>query len=569
MIKKMNLQNGNTMGRAVAIAHYRILLGVLGCFLLAGQAVSAEAERPLEPADTSSPGATLRSFLTSMHEVYLVSRKEGRSAETREERVALANQALRCLDLSEVPPAVRRSVAKESGVLLKETLDRVELPPESEWPDLDAEPQLNKWSIPHTEITLVRIKEGPREGEFLFSADTVERVPEFHERIKNRPYVTRETVTPDFYLMFMSEPGWMIPRGWIQSLPTGLRERWMGQAVWQWMGILVTLLAAAILMLLLYFIGRRRAKKAQSDLLRYLVTLIFPITAMLVPLAARYFLISQLQIYGLLVVWISVALQVVFLIGLVVFLMSLGNRLAEAIIATPWVAPGGLDAQLTRLICRVLSMIAAFIALLEGGRHLGIPLTTLLTGAGVGGLAIALAAQDTLKSILGSMMIMLDKPYRVGERIVAKGFDGVVDEIGLRSTKIRLLNGHEASIPNEEMARASIENIGRRPHIRNAFTVELPADTAPEKTRLAVEILRGIVKDHEAMNEDFPPRVFLRDVKLVGIGISVIYWYHSSDYWAFLEFGERLYFEMAERFAEEGISLMPHPATMIGPSHEE
>ena len=533
----------------------RVILRVLvGIALSTSIVVAAGKDHPLEPADTSSPRATLRSFLTSVHEVYLLSQEKGRAAETRDKRTDLRRKALSCLDLSEVPPAVRQSVAKEKGILLKEVLDRLELPHESEWPDLDSDPELTKWRIPHTNITIVKIQDGPRKGEFLFSAHTVERVPEFYERVKNRSYVDRATVTPGFYLRFMSEPGWMIPRGWIQSLPASMRSRWMGQAIWQWIGLIGTLLVAGILMTMLYLTGRRSAKRLSSNLPRYLITLIFPITAMLVPLMASNFIIEQLHIYGILIIWISIFLQVVFLAGLVVFLMGLGNRLAVAIIATPWVAPGGLDAQLTRLICRVLSMITALIVLLEGGRNLGIPLATMLTGASIGGLAIALAAQDVLKSIFGSMMVMLDKPYKVGERILVSGLDGVVDEIGLRSTKLRLMNGHEATIANEEMARTPIENIGRSPFIQRTFTVALPSDTSPAKIRRALEILRGALKDHEVMNENFPPRVYLRDVNESSVGIFVGYWYHTTDYWKFLEFGERLNLEMVDQFAMEGIS---------------
>ena len=172
---------------------------------------------------------------------------------------------------------------------------------------------------------------------------------------------------------------------------------------------------------------------------------------MLVPLTTRYFVVEQLQIYGYLVVVVSFTLHVIFLIALTVLVVSVGSRLAELIIATPWVQPAGLDAQLVRLACRVLSIIGATIVLLEGGQQLGVSLATLLTGAGVGGLALALAAQDSLKNILGSMMIMLDKPFKVGERIIAKGYEGIVEDIGLRSTKLRSLTGHQVSIPNEEL----------------------------------------------------------------------------------------------------------------------
>jgi len=549
--------------RCVALSTLR-LLPILVIALAAGAATAADDPYPLESADTSSPRATLKSFLVAMHDVYEVARAEGRSYESEAERAAAANRVLRCLDLSEMPPAVRTSLAKEAAVCLKEVLDRIELPPESDWPDANdvAARKITKWSIPHTEISIVKIKEGSRAGEFLFSTDTVERASDFYEIVKSREYVQRETTTPGFYKMFIAEPGWMIPSSWI---PSWARTRWAGQAIWQWIGMVLSLLFASVVMITIYFIGRRRAKKVRSNLARYLITLIFPFTAMLVPLATRYFVVEHLQIYGYLVITISFALHLIFLFASMILVVDVGNRLAELIIATPWVQPIGMDAQLTRLACRVLSIVGAAVVLLEGGQRLGIPLTTLLAGAGVSGLALALAAQDSLKNILGSMMIMLDKPFRVGERIVVRGYDGAVEDIGLRSTKIRLLTGHLVSIPNEEMARAEIENIGRRPYIRRAVTIELPSDTPPAKIRRALEILREIVKDHEGMNANYPPRVYLRDVNEGSIGIFMVYWHHPPEYWDFLAFGERVSLQMSEQFEAEGIAFAAPALTVNMP----
>ena len=467
-----------------AARHVLAVFVVLTCGV-----ANADNRFPLESADTSSPRATMQSFLAATHEAFLAVGRDGGRVATAEGR-ALNIRILRCLDLSQLPPAMRVNLAKEATVCLKEVMDRIELPPETEWPGSDevAERDIVRWAIPHTDISIVKMKKGPREGEFLFSTETVERATEFYEIVRDRDYVERATTTPAFYLWFLSEPGWMIPNNWI---PAWARARWAGQAIWQWSGLTLTLLTGLTVMIAIYWAGRRRATTLRSNLSRYLITLAFPITAMLVPVGAHYFVVEQLQIYGYLVVTVSFALHLIFLFALIVLVVSIGNRLAELLVATPWIQPAGLDAQLVRLTCRVLSIVGAAIVLLEGGSQLGIPLTTLLAGASVGGLAFALAAQDSLKNVLGSMMIMLDKPFRVGERIVAKGYDGVVEDIGLRSTKIRLLMGHQVSIPNEEMARAEIENIGRRPYIRRSTTIELPSQTPSAKIQRALEILRG------------------------------------------------------------------------------
>ncbi len=121
------------------------------------------------------------------------------------------------------------------------------------------------------------------------------------------------------------------------------------------------------------------------------------------------------------------------------------------------------------------------------------------------------------------MMIILDKPFRVGERIQAKGFDGVVEEIGLRSTKLRLLNGHQATIPNEDMARCDIENIGRRPHIRRVADLPIRLDTPADQAQRAVDIIRELLTDHEGHVPDYPPRVFLNEINRDSLNIRMMY----------------------------------------------
>lgn len=536
-------------------------------WVITGLSVSASEFHPLKAADTSSPRATLRSFLTGMKAIYDLPRGERAFEEPGSRLAVLVRQVGRCLDGSQLPEAVQDSLMREAAVCLKETLDRIELPPESEWPDEQdmADRETTRWTIPNTEIVISRMESGPRRGEYLFSSETVDRASEFYEIIRSADYIDREWVTPNFYSWFISHPGWMIPERWI---PEWSRTRWFGQAIWQWFGLTVVLLTGLLVMGLIYLLGRRFLRRdTRSGVIRYLVSIAFPVSAALIPLLVRYLVTDQLHIYGQLALAVTFGVHVVLLAALTVLVMSIGSRLAEVLISVPWIHPAGLDAQLIRLTFRCISIALAAVIILEGGQRLGIPLTTLLAGASVSGLAVALAAQDSLKNILGSMMIMFDKPFRIGERVVVSGYDGTVEDIGLRSTRLRLLSGHQVSIPNEILARSQIENIGRRPYIRRTATIPLPSSTPAHQVQRALDILRNILADHEGMNKDLPPRVYLRDVNDGSVGIYMTYWYHPPDYWKFLAFSERVTLEMCEQFAAEGIpfslpvvSLLPPPS---------
>ena len=187
--------------------------------------------------------------------------------------------------------------------------------------------------------------------------------------------------------------------------------------------------------------------------------------------------------------------------------------------------------------------------------NIGINISTLIAGLGVGGLAVALAAQDTLKNFIASIMILLDKPYHVGQRIVVKGHDGIVEEIGLRSTKMRLLTGHLTTIPNDEMARTDVENIGRRPHIRRLTNITITYDTPPEKVEKAVDIVLEILDNHEGMDPELPPRAYFNEFNPASLNLLVLYWYHPADYWGFMEHSQKVNIQIMKAFENEGIKF--------------
>jgi MscS family membrane protein len=223
---------------------------------------------------------------------------------------------------------------------------------------------------------------------------------------------------------------------------------------------------------------------------------------------------------------------------------------------------------LLRPVKTISKIIIVLLAVLVWLGNIGYDVTTLLAGLGVGGIAIALAAQDTLKNFFGSVMIFLDKPYQVGQRIVAQGHDGFVEEIGLRSTRLRLLTGHQANIPNETMARVGIENIGRRPHIRRRSNIQIAYDTPLEKVEKAVKIIEEILKDHEGMAADKPPRVYFNEFNDASLNIMMIYWYQPPDYWAFQDFNQKVNVQIMQEFEKEGIEFA-FPTTTTYLAHDD
>jgi MscS family membrane protein len=185
----------------------------------------------------------------------------------------------------------------------------------------------------------------------------------------------------------------------------------------------------------------------------------------------------------------------------------------------------------------------------------GVEIGPLLASLGIGGLAVALAAKDSIANFFGTLTILFDKPFQVGERIVIDSYDGVVEDVGFRSTRIRLLTGHLVTIPNEKVVNSGLENIGKRPNIRWLTNIGITYDTPPDKIERAVAILRELVADHEGMHPDFPPRVYFNGFNDWSLNIMVLIWYHPPDYWNFQEWVQRTCLEITRQFSAEGIDF--------------
>ncbi|WP_372795695.1 mechanosensitive ion channel family protein [Pontiella sp.] len=540
----------------------RLLLVLVACVLSFSARAKDEEEHPLRPADISSPRATLSSFVESCSVAYQILQSEGReldSAQSREEVQRAVRAIQRCMDTRNIAEFRRDNMTKEAAVSLKEVLDRIELPKERDIPDrddivLEDGSKMKRWTVPNTEITFELIEEGPLEGSYQFSEQTVLRAQEFLERVRHLPY--KEGATEGFAATYLSSPGTDWLARVVQRLPASMLERKAEQAVWQWVGTGVVLLISFVLMAALYTTGRRVSRKdGESSLLRSTLTLVFPIAAAFIPARAAAVIQEDLVVSGQPLYFIKFNLSLLTLFASTIVVLGVGRRVGEVIAAVPHIKASSIDAQLARLMSRLLGMVVAMVLLLQGGQHLGIPLSSLLAGAGVVGAALALSAQDVLKNIFGSIMIIMDKPYAVGERIRIKTYDGVIEEIGLRSTKIRLLNGHQAVIPNEDMARSDIENIGRRPFIRRVSSIRLPVDIPAEKAEEAVKTIEEILKDHEGMTPEFPPRAWLSEFGSDHLELKMIYWYHPPNYWDFTAHADRVNREILSRFRKAGLSI--------------
>ena len=186
-----------------------------------------------------------------------------------------------------------------------------------------------------------------------------------------------------------------------------------------------------------------------------------------------------------------------------------------------------------------------------------------LAGFGIAGIAVSLAAQDSLKNLFGSITILLDKPFKLGDRIIFAGFDGPVEEIGFRSVKIRTLSGNLVTIPNSKVVSEAVENVGSRPHIRRVMNLALIYETPPDKLREALRIIQSLFKEaglqepiHGSVGKDsFYPRVYFSELNVDHLELFVIYWYAAPVYWDYMDHAQRFNLRIMEEFEKAGIEF--------------
>ncbi len=218
-----------------------------------------------------------------------------------------------------------------------------------------------------------------------------------------------------------------------------------------------------------------------------------------------------------------------------------------------------LDDMLVPIVRKALRITIAIIAILLISENLlgAERVKSLLFSAGIGGIAVALAAKDTIANFFGSITIFTDRPFQMGELVKIGEHLGPVEEVGFRSTRIRTLQGHLVTIPNSVITNSCVENIGRRPYIRRTSNITITYDSGHTKAEKAVEIIKKVLADVPQLNTDpeRPPRVYFSDFNDWSLNIYMSYWVKPADYWLYHQVNEQVNFEIMKRFEAEQIEF--------------
>jgi MscS family membrane protein len=380
----------------------------------------------------------------------------------------------------------------------------------------------------------VRIARRNRDGlRWMFTPTTVSRIDAWYEGLSDR---------------FLLDN---LPPALLRTGPKGLLR-------WQWLALPVLFALAFGVGLLLGRVGvtalagvvRRTRPEYESRLAERLTR---PVTLCLT-LGVAYLLLPWLELYGRAETFVHGLMNVAFLVLLFWMLSRVVSVLAQGLARSPWAVRSQASRSLIPLGTRVTHVALWGLGLVAILSQLGYPVTSLIAGLGVGGLAVALAAQKTLENLFGAFAIGADQPFREGDTIQAEGFTGTVEAIGLRSTKLRTADRTLITIPNGKLADMRLETLAARDRLRFATTLSLAYGTTAEQVRRVIEGVECTLSAHPKL---FPEGAAARLLQFgaSSIDIEVAAYFATLDGGELAEIRESLLFAFMEVVEQAGTQL--------------
>lgn len=527
------------------------LLAALVCAAppLAGQQDTTGPAGP-PPAAMASPRATMFTFLGAVNAV------AGGEIEAIETAIA-------ALDLSAVgvdPTSDRaRTLARDVWVALnhirevrpEELPDRARLRPGQTsfvyFPrpfNADDEAILERVDVGDGVIAFARTAD----SRWRFSAATMAHVSALSRLLSTLP----EQVAADAGVL--DEPGWVR-----ELVPAPLRtDGLMGLRHWQWIGLLVLIFTGIVL----DFVVRSLLAPALRRLLtRYQAA---------VDTQTRDQAVRAVGLFVAALFWSAT-------VGLLV-LADPAGKVADAAVGFFAVLAGTLagwrvadlggavmmlraerteskfDDILTPLVRKTLKVFIVALGIFYGAQHLNINIVPLLTGLGIGGLAFAFAAKDTIENLFGSVAVVLDRPFEVGDWVVVGDLEGTVEELGFRSTRIRTFYNSLVTMPNAALVRATVDNYGRRKYRRWKTVVGVQYDTTPEQLLAFTEGIRELVRQHPYTRKDYY-QIWANDFGDSSLNVLVYVFHEVPDWSTELRERERLFIDIVRLADRLGVQF--------------
>jgi MscS family membrane protein len=363
------------------------------------------------------------------------------------------------------------------------------------------------------------------DGSWRFSAETVKGIGDFYDRISRLPVLQglADETTRSLSLRLQS------------LLPATLVEnKFLGLKYWQWIGLFALILAGVVLdftvRIIVAIVSRRviarRGGEAARDTIRKTVRP-FGLAA------AALLWLGTVRLLGLPPEALKVLLPAVRFFAMLAGVWAgfrVTDLVAEVLIRKAGRTETKFDDLLVPLVRKTVKIFIFVFGLIYIADSLRIEIAPLLAGLGIGGIGFAFAARDTLENFFGSVTVIVDRPFQVGDWVVIGDTEGTVEDLGFRSTRIRTFYNSLVTIPNGNLVRATVDNYGRRRYRRFKTHLAVTYDTPPDRIEAFCEGIRELIRLHPYTRKDYY-QVWLHQFGASSLDV-LVYMFHEAPDWS-------------------------------------
>ncbi len=461
-------------------------------------------------------------------------------------------EAIRALDMSRFEKAVKKDIGAERIAMLKSVLDRYKFIDLVEVPNDPKGPPYVVLNHQKGRIVIERIKQPDSNIEsWLFSAQTVDDLPKLYDEFKNKPIVKGVSTNVDV-------PFSVRLRDYMKQNFPGLMSKSLFLENWQWIG-----------MFCIIFLGLGISRLV-TNILRKSITLIFkredlsidtgiesrflkPISITLTSWS-WWIGLTTLGLPGNARLFLLVTVKVITAISGIWAGYRLMDLVGNYLQAKAELTENKFDDLLVPLVTRTLKVLAIAIGLVFIADIFALDIDKILAGLGIGGLAFALAAKDTISNIFGSLTILIDRPFQIGDWVTIGAADGTVESVGVRSTRIRTFYNSLISIPNSQLITATIDNWGARKFRRITCKIGVTYDTPPDKIDAFCEGIREIIRKHPYSRKDYF-HVYLNEFANSSLNILLYCFVQTPDWSTELREKHRLFNDIIRLAKQLGVEF--------------
>ncbi|RME36728.1 MAG: hypothetical protein D6788_10975, partial [Planctomycetota bacterium] len=496
------------------------------------------------PAQRRSARATMRTFLEAMN------------ADPPD-----VEEAVRCLDPSGRDPESWRVKAPELAMALKAVMDRIELVVLDEIPDDPVGPPYVWYAGDAGQIELARVEtvpEGkwpadllPVVGEWRFSPRTVASIESLYKAWERKPLIRelREAGVKERLTL---------KQRFERRLPDWAKREIGPAAGWQWAALAVFLLLGWMVflvatwgfgLLLGLWLRRKRipleasaqrpiARSSAAFLVVCLLYVAVPWLGLPEPLLGPLLRLLKLLL-GVSAVWAAYR-----------YVDVVGSRIA----ADPDVRLTRFDDVLIPMLRKILRIFVVVVGLLMIAEWMDYEWKTIFAALGIGGVALAFAAQDTIGNFFGSVTVLFDRPFGIGDWIRIGDVEGTVEHVGFRSTRVRTFYHSLVTIPNSKMVNTQVDNFGARRYRRTKVMLSVTYDTPPEKIEAFCEGIRELIRLHPYTRKDYY-HVYLNQFSDSSLDILLYMFFETPDWSTELRERHRLFVDILRLAERLGVAF--------------